>query len=133
MRVKSLLEERFGCWMKKVRGDCETVVVQAVLYNLTAAALDKTQDPMNDFEGLKKLLATPAYIRVLVSVLVTLGRVLPFFRMLGERVRPCPPRPLHLNFTITKLLPMHPYGWNVSPIRQFPSRNKTGDDVNTWY
>ena len=85
--------------MKKVRGDSETVVVQAVLYNLTASALDKTQDPINDFEGLKKLLATPAYIRVLVRVLVTLGRVLPFFRMLGERVRPCPPAPSTLTST----------------------------------
>lgn len=62
--------------------------MQAVLYNLTAGALDQTHAPINDFQALKRLLDTPLYIRLLVRLLVTLGRVLPFFRMLGERVRP---------------------------------------------
>lgn len=62
-------------------------MVQAVLHSLTASALDRTHAPIDDFVGLRKLVETPLYIRLLVKLFVTLGRLIPGMRIVGERVR----------------------------------------------
>jgi hypothetical protein len=61
--------------------------LQATLQNVTANALDRTERPIDDFDGLRKLFNTPVYIRSLVKFLVFVGRALPFCTQLGERVR----------------------------------------------
>lgn len=44
------------------------------------------QEPIDDFSALKRLVDTPMYIRSLVKALLWIGKVLPVFRYLGERV-----------------------------------------------